>query len=68
VYADMSYIDKSLPLYLFYVGEGEVLFEDEVLKLCNMIYENSQAVKYTFRTPGRKSTITKLRVFEVCVE
>ena len=89
VYADISYIDKKLPLYLFYVGEDEVLYEhenpiynpnllyikegdilygDEVFKLCNLIYENSQAVKYTYRTPGKKSAIDKLRVFEICVE
>lgn len=89
VYADISYIDKNLPLYLFYVGEDEVLYEhenpiynpnllyiregdilygDEVFKLCNLIYENNQAVKYTYRTPGKKSAIDKLRVFEICLE
>ena len=56
--------ERNLPTYLFLVGEKKLdSFKD--FNLENKIYENYNAKKFCYRTPGKKCDTDKLSVYKI---
>ena len=56
--------ERNLPTYLFLVGEKKLnSFKD--FNLENKIYENFNAKKFCYRTPGKKCDTDKLSVYKI---